>query len=67
MRNWKCEHSLGPEGTLPICTEWGAGVRGLGQGEHSRNQQVTDIWIPKGRLMTGDFLFGRMGKDGVAG
>ena len=32
-----------------------------------RMQQVSDLWIPMGRLMTGDILFGRLGKDGVPG
>ena len=40
---------------------------GLGAGELSRTQQVTDLWIATGELMTGDVLFGRMGKDGIPG
>ena len=39
----------------------------MSQGEHSRTQQVTNLSIPTSGLMTGDFLFGRMGKDGVPG
>ena len=28
---------------------------------------MTNLWIPTGGLLTRDFLFGRMGKDGVPG
>ena len=54
-------------GALPVSQNGGRRSLGLGAGGAQQSPAVTHRQIPMGGLMTRDFLFARMGEDGVPG